>query len=277
MTATADPNALKAIGASMRRIRALVRRYLYLLVGSIPRMLELAYWPTLQIVIWGFISKHFMTQSSWLADAAGALLGAVLLWDILFRGQLGYSVSFMEELWARNLGQLFVSPLRPYEMVIALTIISVIRTLIGVGPAALLAIPLYGFSLFDLGLPLVAFFANLIVTGWALGLFVTALLLRVGLGGESVAWMAMFLIAPISAVYYPVSTLPDWLQVVAWSLPPAYVFEGMRAIMFDHVVRFDLLVQAAALNAVYMIGGGLAFLVSFRMARIRGSLHQAGE
>ncbi len=277
MTATADPNALKAIGASMRRIRALVRRYLYLLVGSIPRMLELAYWPTLQIVIWGFISKHFMTQSSWLADAAGALLGAVLLWDILFRGQLGYSVSFMEELWARNLGQLFVSPLRPYEMVIALTIISVIRTLIGVGPAALLAIPLYGFSLFDLGLPLVAFFANLIVTGWALGLFVTALLLRVGLGGESVAWMAMFLIAPISAVYYPVSTLPDWLQVVAWSLPPAYVFEGMRAIMFDHVVRFDLLVQAAALNVVYMIGGGLAFLVSFRMARIRGSLHQAGE
>lgn len=277
MTTLVEASAWKAIGASARRIRALVRRYLYLLIGSIPRMLELAYWPTLQIVIWGFISKHFMTQSSWLADAAGALLGAVLLWDVLFRGQLGYSVSFMEELWARNLGQLFVSPLRPYEMVIALTIISVIRTLIGVGPAAFLAIPLYGFSLFDLGLPLVAFFANLIITGWALGLFVTALLLRVGLGGESVAWMAMFLIAPISAVYYPVSTLPDWLQVVAWSLPPAYVFEGMRSIMFDHVVRFDLLAQAAALNLAYLIGGAIAFLVSFRMARIRGSLHQTGE
>lgn len=277
MTTAVEASALKAIGASARRIRALVRRYLYLLIGSIPRMLELAYWPTLQIVIWGFISKHFMTQSSWLADAAGALLGAVLLWDVLFRGQLGYSVSFMEELWARNLGQLFVSPLRPYEMVIALTIISVIRTLIGVGPAAFLAIPLYGFSLFDLGLPLVAFFANLIITGWALGLFVTALLLRVGLGGESVAWMAMFLIAPVSAVYYPVTTLPDWLQAVAWSLPPAYVFEGMRAIMFDHVVRFDLLAQAAALNLAYLIGGAIAFLYSFRMARIRGSLHQTGE
>jgi len=277
MTTTAHAGVLRAVGASVRRILALVQRYLYLLVGSVPRMLELAYWPTLQIVIWGFISKHFMTQSSWLADAAGALLGAVLLWDVLFRGQLGYSVSFMEELWSRNLGQLFISPLRPYEMVIALTIISVVRTLIGVGPAALIAIPLYGFSLFDLGLPLVAFFANLIITGWALGLFVTALLLRVGLGGESVAWMAMFLIAPISAVYYPVSTLPDWLQAVAWSLPPAYVFEGMRAIMFESVVRFDLLAQAAALNLAYLIGGAIAFLYSFRMARIQGSLHQAGE
>jgi ABC-2 type transport system permease protein len=263
--------------ASIRRIFALVLRYLYLLVGSVPRLLELAYWPTLQIVLWGFISKNFMTGSSWMAGAAGVLLGAVLLWDILFRGQLGYSISFLEELWSRNLGQLFVSPLRPIELVLALTVISVIRTLIGVGPAALIAIPLYGFSIFDLGLPLIAFFANLMVTGWALGLFVTALLLRVGLGAESVAWMALFLIAPVSAIYYPVSILPDWLQLVAWSLPPAYVFEGMRAILFDGVVRFDLMGGAAALNLLYLAGGGIAFLVSFRIARRRGLLHQAGE
>lgn len=263
--------------APIRRILALVLRYLYLLIGSIPRLIELAYWPTLQIILWGFISKNFMTGSSWMAGTAGVLLGAVLLWDILFRGQLGYSISFLEELWSRNLGQLFVSPLRPVELVLALTVISVIRTLIGVIPAALIAIPLYGFSIFDLGLPLIAFFTNLMVTGWALGLFVTALLLRVGLGAESVAWMALFLIAPVSAIYYPVSILPDWLQHVAWSLPPAYVFEGMRAILFDNVVRFDLLAGAAALNVLYLIGGGFAFLVSFRVARRRGLLHQAGE
>lgn len=263
--------------ASARRIYALVLRYLYLLIGSVPRLLELAYWPTVQIILWGFISKHFMTESSWLAGAAGVLIGAVLLWDILFRGQLGYSISFLEELWSRNLGQLFVSPLRPFELVLALTAISLIRTLIGVGPAAFIAIPLYGFSIFDLGLPLIAFFANLMVTGWALGLFVTALLLRVGLGAESVAWMALFLIAPVSAIYYPVSILPDWLQAVAWALPPAYVFEGMRAILFDGAVRLDLLAGAAGLNLLYLACGAGAFLLSFRVARRRGLLHQAGE
>jgi ABC-2 type transport system permease protein len=262
---------------SPRRISALALRYAYLLMGSWPRMLELAYWPTVQIILWGFISKHFSGQTTWAENAAGALLAAVLLWDILFRGQLGYTISFMEELWARNLGQLFVSPLRPYELVISLTAISLIRTLIGVTPAAFIAIPLYGFSIFGLGLPLIGFFANLMVTGWALGLFVTALLLRVGLGAESVAWMALFLIAPISAIYYPVDVLPFWLQWVAWSIPPAYVFEGMRAILFDGVFRLDLLIGAIALNAVYLTLGGLTFTLSFRLARRQGILHQLGE
>jgi ABC-2 type transport system permease protein len=273
----ADKPTDHAIAFSRRRVFALVLRYLYLLKGSWPRILELAYWPSVQIILWGFISKHFLTQSSWLAEAAGALLAAVLLWDILFRGQLGYSISFLEELWSRNLGQLFVSPLRPYELVAALTTISMVRTLIGVVPAAVLAIPLYGFSVFDLGLPLLAFFLNLLVTGWALGLFVTALLIRVGLGAESVCWMALFLIAPVSAIYYPVDVLPEWLQWVAWSLPPAYVFEGMRAILFDGVFRPDLLYGAAALNLLYFSMGAATFLLAFRVARRRGLLYQTGE
>lgn len=277
MTQRDTPQRNADVAFSPRRISALILRYAYLLMGSWARVLELAYWPSVQIVLWGFISKHFAGQTSWAENAAGALLAAVLLWDILFRGQLGYTISFLEELWSRNLGQLFVSPLRPYEMVISLTAISLIRTLIGVLPAAFIAIPLYGFSIFDLGLPLIAFFANLMITGWALGLFVTALLLRVGLGAESVAWMALFLIAPVSAIYYPVDVLPAWLQWVAWSMPPAYVFEGMRSILFDGIFRVDLLVGAVALNVGYLILGGLTFMLSFRLARSQGILHQLGE
>lgn len=278
---SAPPVEREAAGPvfSPRRVSALVLRYVYLLMGSWVRLLELAYWPSVQIVLWGFIARYFAGQAnmSFAENAAGALLAAVLLWDILFRGQLGYTVSFMEELWARNLGQLFISPLRPYEMVLSLTAVSLIRTLIGVIPAALIAIPLYKFSIFDLRLPLLAFFANLMITGWALGLFVTALLLRVGLGAESVAWMAMFLIAPVSAIYYPVNVLPEWLQWVAWSMPPAYVFEGMRAVLFDGVFRLDLLFGAVALNIVYFVAGGLTFTLSFRLARRQGILHQLGE
>lgn len=263
--------------AAAQRVFALVLRYVYLLKGSWPRILELAYWPSIQIVLWGFISKHFTGEVSGAVEAAGALLAAVLLWDILFRGQLGYAISFLEEMWSRNLGQLFVSPLRPHEMIIALTTISLIRTLIGVLPAAFLAIPLYAFSIFDLGLPLLAFFINLMVTSWALGLMVTGLLLRVGLGAESVVWMVMFLIAPVSAIYYPVSVLPDWLQPVAWALPTAHVFEGMRAVLFDGVFRLDLLAGAMLLNLFYFALGVVIFMWSFRAARQRGLLHQTGE
>ena len=259
------------------RVGALVRRYLYLLRSSWTRVFELAYWPMVQLILWGFISQHLASSSTWVAQAAGVLIGAVLLWDILFRGAIGYAISFMEEMYARNLGHLFITPLRPHELVLALISISALRTLVGVLPAMLLAIPLYHFSIFSMGLPLLAFFANLMVTAWVVGILVTALLLRVGLGAESVAWMVVFMMAPLSAVYYPVTTLPDWLQPVALALPTTHVFEGMRAVLFDGVFRADLMLNAAALNLLYIAVASGIFLLAFRSARIRGSLLQSGE
>lgn len=262
---------------SLRRVGAMVLRYWFLLRGSWPRLFELAYWPTVQMVLWGFISQFMATTSTWVAQGAGVLIAAVLLWDVLFRGQLGVSVSFLEEMWSRNLGQLFVTPLRPSEWIAALLVMSLIRTLIGVIPAALLAIPIFGYSVFDIGLPLLAFFANLIIMGWWLALLIIALILRHGMGAESLAWMVVFLIAPVSAVYYPVAVLPGWLQVVAWLLPSSYVFEGMRSVLFGHGFRLDLMAGAVALNMVCMALAGAAFLWSFHVARIRGALLQTGE
>lgn len=265
------------MGASVRRIAAMVLRYWYLLRGSWPRILELAYWPTVQMIMWGFISQFMATNSTWVAQAAGVLIAAVLLWDVLFRGQLGVSVSFLEEMWSRNLGHLFVSPLRPGEWVAALMTMSLIRTVMGTVPAALLAIPIFGYSIFDMGLPLMAFFANLIIMGWWLGLLIIALILRHGLGAESLAWVAVFLLAPVSAVYYPVAILPGWLQMVAWTLPSAHVFEGMRALMFENAIRWDHLAWATCLNLAYMAAAAGVFMYFFNVARQRGSLLQTGE
>jgi ABC-2 type transport system permease protein len=264
-------------GFSPGRVYAMLLRYLYLLRSSWPRALELIYWPTIQMVLWGFMSQFLRTNSSWVASAFGVLIAAVLLWDVLFRSQLGVSMSFLEEMWARNLGHLFVSPLRPYEWVLSLLAMSVIRVMIGVVPAMLLAIPLYHYSIFTLGLPFIAFFLNLMIMGWALGLMITALILRHGLGAESIAWLAIFVLAPVSAVYYPVTVLPIWLQDIAMALPSVHVFEGMRAVMFDHVFRLDHFFAATALNGVYITLGGVAFLYSFRNARRRGALLQVGE
>jgi ABC-2 type transport system permease protein len=262
---------------SPRRIWAMVMRHVYVLRTSWPRLFELAYWPTLQMILWGFISQFLITNSSWVAQAFGVLIAAVILWDVLFRGQLGVSVSFLEEIWSRNLASLFVSPLRPYEMVISLMLMSLIRTLIGVVPAMFLAILLYHYSIFDLGPPLLAFFTNLLVMGWATGLMISALIMRFGLGAESLAWIAIFALAPVSGIYYPVSVLPAWLQPVSWALPSSYVFEGMRTVMFDGVFRWDLFLASSGINLLYIVAGAATFLVTFQYARREGLLLRLGE
>lgn len=265
------------MSGSLTRIGALILRYLYLLRGSWPRVLELAYWPTVQMILWGFITRFFMTDSTVLGQAAGLLISGVLLWDILFRSQLGVSLVFFEEMHSRNLGHLFVSPLRPWELIGALVAISMLRTLIGAAAAASLAVWFYDYYLFDLGLPLIGFFVNLMAMGWSIGLLVAALVLRQGLGAESIAWVAIFALAPVCGIYYPIATLPEWLQPVAWALPASYVFEGMRAILLEQTFRVDLMLWAIGLNLLYLGIGIAVFLGTFRIARRRGLLLQSGE
>ncbi len=268
---------LDVITQSAGRVIAMVQRYIYVLQSSWPRIIELAYWPTIQMILWGLISNFYTSTSDWLAQATGVLIAAVLLWDVLFRSQLGVSVVFFEELYSRNLGHLFVSPLRLPEMIASLLAISLIRTLIGVGVAALLAIALYEYSIFDLGLPLLAFFINLLVLGWSIGLLVAALVLRYGLGAESFAWVAIFAFAPVSGIYYPIEALPAGLQEVALALPSSHVFEGMRAVMFDRVFRYDLFFIAVLLNVVYLTIAVFVFTHVFKIARRLGLLLSTGE
>jgi ABC-2 type transport system permease protein len=141
----------------------------------------------------------------------------------------------------------------------------------------LLAMILFDFNFYSIGLPLIAFFCNLIFTSWSLGIFVSGLVLRNGLGAESIVWTLMFGVMPLACVYYPVTVLPHWLQYVAWALPPTYVFEGMRALLMDHVFRLDLMVEALAINVVLFIASFAGFLALLRSARRHGSLIQGGE
>ena len=262
---------------SPRRVAAMVLRYWYLLRSSFARIVELIYWPTVQMLMWGFMQTFLAGQASLYARAGGVLIGSVMLWDVLFRGQLGFSISFLEEMWSRNLGNLMISPLRGAEFVAALMIMSLVRLAIGMVPVSLLALVFFGFNFWGLGLALAAFFANLMFTGWAVGIFVSGLVLRNGLGAETFAWSIMFLLLPLACVYYPVAVLPPWLQSVAWSLPPTYVFEGMRALLIEHMFRADLMIQALALNAVLFSLAVMAFLALLASARRNGSLMQTGE
>lgn len=260
-----------------RRVAAMVRRYTFLLMRSWPRVVDIIYWPTVQLVMWGFLQTFLASRSGTLATIGGIFIGAVLLWDILFRGQIGFSVTFLEEMWSRNIGHLMISPLRPAEFALSLMVVSILRVLIGLLPVSVFAILFFGFNAYELGLSLVAFFFNLMMTSWAIGLAVTGLVLRHGLGVENLAWGFGFILLPLCCVYYPLDTLPTWLQPVSLALAPTYVFEGMRALVIEGSHRGGLMLVALGLNAVYLVGGFALFLYQLRRAREVGALLQVGE
>lgn len=262
---------------STTRIWAMVLRYWYLLRRSVPRMIDMVAWPLVDVVMWGFLSQFLAGNSSFVAKAGGVLLAGMFLWDVMSRSQLGVSVGFLEEVWSRHLGHMFVSPLRSYEWLASLMVISIFRTIVGLAPAVVVAMIVYHFSIFDLGLPLAGFIANLMMMGWWLGLLVVAGIMRYGQGAENLAWAAPFVLSPLGAVYYPVSTLPVWLQHVALAMPAAHVFEGMRGVMVDHVFHSGQLIDAALLNLIYLALSSLVFLWAFHGARKRGKILQMGE
>jgi ABC-2 type transport system permease protein len=281
MRAANEPNAIfypqTGLAASARRVRALIRRHAYLLLKSWPRMVSMAYYPTVTMVLWAFLTVYLKPTTNFLKDAPGFFIGAVLLWDVLFRGQLGVSLTFIEEMYSRNLGNLFVSPLRLGEFIAGQLTMSVLRTLIGVGGACLFAWLLFRYSIFSLGFPLIAFFALLLAFGWSIGLAVSAMILRFGLGAEELAWAAIFLVAPVSGVYYPIGVLPPWLQSVAWALPSAHVFEGMRGVLLQGDFSWSHFRAAALLDVVFLGIGIVTFQFAVKYARVHGKLLQMGE
>ncbi len=262
---------------SPRRIAALMRRHYYLYRSSWPRLLDLVYWPVMNLLLWGFLAIHLQRSGPDLPAVVPVLLGALILWDVLFRSQIGVVMVFLEEVWSRNLAALFVSPLRPIEFMAAQMGVGVARTGIAVIAMGILAALLYGFDVLDVGLPLVAFFANLLLMGWAIGLFVSGLVLRFGQGAESLAWALIFLFQPVAAVFYPVDVLPAWLQPISWATPAANVFEGMRMVLLDQGFSWELFWRALWLNAIYLAAGVGFFLLMFRHARREGMLLQVGE
>ena len=259
------------------RIYALYLRHIYLIRGSLPRILDLIYWPTIQIVLWGFISKFFTMHSDFYNHTIGIILSAAILYDFLFRSSISFNMLFLEEIWSRNFTNLFVAPLKVSEIITALSITAILRTLIGIVPAILIATPFFGVSLFNLGPTLILLFLSLYLFGITLGLLVTSGLLRYGPAFENVAWSSLFLLAPLGCVYYPLSILPDWLQILAKALPLVYIFEEVRSILLNNTVNYSNIISALILNLVYFASSIAIFYLAFSGARKKGTLINVGE
>jgi len=259
------------------RIIALFIRHIYLYRRSLPRLMEVFYWPLLDLLVWGFITVYLSQFRQSLPGFITFLIGALILWDILFRSHQGISVSFLEDVWSKNLLNLFASSLSPVEYILSLMLVSVAKLIIVTAVMAALAWVFYSFNIFVIGISLVPFVFNLIVMGWAIGIITTGLILRLGQEAEVLAWALGFLFMPVSAVFYPVSVLPPALQSIAHYIPASYVFEGMRSVIAAGGFPLKELLWSSGLNAIYIILAFLFFNLNFKYVKRKGLLVRIGE
>ena len=268
---------LREKNMNLNKMYGLFLRHFYLIKSSFPRVLDLIYWPTIQIILWGFISKFFSIYSEYYNNTLGVILTCAILYDILFRSSISFNMLFLEEIWSRNFTNLFIAPLKLKEIIVSLIFTALIRTLIGLVPAIILTSPLFGISILDLGLPLLLLFLSLYIFGVTLGLFVSAGLIRYGPSFENIAWSSLFLLAPLGCIYYPIEILPNFFQIIAKGLPLVYIFDETRNILINGNINYENLKQAYLLNLLYLFIGIILFYLSFLRARIKGTLINMGE
>lgn len=252
------------------RIWAIVLRHLYNFRHSPDRLSDCFYWPIIDITLWGFTSNFIQKQGGAIPNLLLMLMSALILWNVIWRGQYEITVNLLEEMWSRNLVNLFSSPLKLSEWIIAVMILGLMKLILTVLFAILVIQVLYTINVFTVGWYLLPYMISLLVTGWAVGFFVAAFIIGFGTKIQTIAWTGAALLAPFSGVYYPVSILPLWAQRVAFVLPSSYVFEGMREVVFKHVFSMDKLVISFLLNGIYIILALLFFVFMFNVSKKKG-------
>jgi ABC-2 type transport system permease protein len=248
------------------RIAAIVLRQFYLYRGSPVRLLPMVAWVTIDIVLWGFITRYLNSVTGPRFNFVPALLGAVLFWDFLTRVMQGLTTAFFEDVWSRNFLNLFATPLKVSEYLLGLVATGVCTSLIGLVVMLALAMGVFGLSFLSYGLALIPFVLALFLSGIALGIFGAAIVLRLGPASEWLIWPIPSMLSPFVGVFYPLSTLPTWMRAVGRVLPPSYVFEGMRSVVAGHGAPGGLLALSCGLAVAYIVLACLAFTAVYRHA-----------
>ncbi len=259
-----------------QRVGAVVLQNWYVMRHSPLRIFELFYWPVIEVVLWGFISLFLVDAEAQIPGGVGVLLGAVLLWDLMFRSQQELTMTQLIDMWDRNIVNLYASPMRQSEYLAGALVFSVVRVLVGTGFLVVIARLWFGFDLLSLSAVLGPALVTLSLFGWALGLLIRASVMRFGTNAEVLAWSLAFLLQPVSAVFYPVEVLPGWLQAVARALPTSHVFEAMRAHLATGEVRSGALTGALLGSLAYLALSGVVARRTYHRVRRLGLLAKPG-
>lgn len=263
--------------ASLERIYGLFLRQVYLIRRSPPRVISYAFWPTMDMIVWGFLNAYLYDDKKLLAFSMSVFLGARLLYSFSERSQVQIMWCFLEDVWAKNLGNILISPIRPLEMVTGFILNGLVSTVVGMGCAYAAAYAIFDYSIWNIGVAALPMLFILMLNSWWIGLVLITLVLRYGASGEHFGWMASFIILPVIAVFYPVSVLPPMLQHVAWALPPTYVFEGLRELVATGAIEHTAMMRGTMLVFVYLAASVILFLWQLNAARRRGGLLSMSE
>ena len=248
------------------RVGAIVLRQFYLMRGSPARVFPLFAWIALDIVLWGFITRYLNGVARTGFDFVPALLGAVLLWNFLTRVMQGVTLAFFEDVWSRNFLNFFATPLRISEYLAGLVVTGIATSIMGLFAMLVLAWAAFGLSFVSYGVAIAPFLFVLFLSGIALGIFGSSLVLRLGPASEWLIWPIPTLVSPFAGVFYPIGVLPVWMQVVSKALPPSYVFEGMRAVAAGEPTPWATLVLGGVLAALYLALACWTFSSVYRQA-----------
>lgn len=255
-----------------KRVNALMIRHLYLYKRSFPRIMDIFFWPIMTLLLWGFLSMYLQKSNLAGLNIVTILLGAIIFWEFLSESQHSISVAFLEEVWEKNFINIFVTPLKLNEFIASTALLGIVRVfMIGV-VMGIVAFFAYSFNLLSFGLLLIPFVINLLLFGWALGFFITAVILRYGTSAQVLAFGLMFLVQPFTAVFYPVSILPKAVQYIALSLPSTHVFEGMRVTLATGHFPINYFLAGLALNLVYISISIWFFFKMFEKVKVKGRL-----
>ena len=255
------------------------QRYLFLHRRSLIRAFDICFWPVMDLLIWGFVTRYLQQEVATgpVAQLVVFLIGAMISWDIHYRGQQAITISLMEEIWTRNIVNVLIAPIRLWEWIAASFLYGALKVGLVTLLLTLIAKALYAFELTRVGWAFLPLAANLLLFGWAIGILTAGLLLRFGYDAEALIWGIPFLLQPFSCVFYPVGTLPPWAQAIARCLPSTYVFEALRKVLQEGSIAWTVWPPILALNVLYFALGVACFIWLFRRARATGRLGHLGQ
>lgn len=257
---------------SFIHVWALSWRYFIVLRRSLPRIFDLFWWQAVAIFLWGFLTIYLNRFAPENFNFLTLLLGGLFFWELFFRSNLTLAMSFLEDIWARNLVNIFVAPVSVAEFLSSVILVSVLKTLIALAAMTALAGLFLHFNIFTFGLALIPFGLLLFVFGWSMGIVTTGIVLRFGQSAEYLAWSLPVLVQPLSAVFYPVDAIPAFLRPLSYALPTTHIFEGMREVIATGALNGTQLFYAAGLDIIFLALALFFFLWMLRLARERGFL-----
>lgn len=261
------------LNIKMYRINAIVLHHLYFWKRSVPRWLDVFYWPILTVFTWGFITKFLQGSDASSTPLIGMmLLGGVAFWMVFQRAQQDLSISYLQDIWSRSIVNLYVSPLNNLEFIIASIVIGIIKVIITLLVMGVLSLIFYGFNLFALGFSLIPFTGMLLLFAWSLGLFSTGIIFRFGTDAQIIAFSISFILQPFVAVFYPLEILPEFVRYISLAFPITHVFEGMREVMLTGVFNWNSFWISLALNLVYLFACAWFFSRMFFNVKKKGLL-----